>query len=295
MKLISTVICLTIILSIIPFFENDNDQDSYQELVAKTSATLAYRFAIISDGHYNESTWGDNKNGERNIAVVESMKTQSINHFIDLGDMIDEQFMYEYYPTIKSIYDSSGINYHTVCGNHDLPSVWASTFGYSEYYYNWTYGGNLAFIVLNSRDTTPAQINETQLEYLEDALNYYSTRLVFIFMHISNIKLAYPTIEPDGKDFQAICEAHSSHIGGVFSGHVHNYNIMTYEINSVYYSYAGTFGNGYEMGGLSPYPYRYHIVNVYSDWSIKIEAIDPDNEVDIYGSNAEYSPTGGGR
>lgn len=250
-------------------------------------STLIHTFAVGSDGHYGDVTYPDNLNGARNEVFVESLVENGAERFFDCGDLIDEWGYHAAYLSIKTIYDSAGIPFNVVAGNHDNAPIFLASFGYSSLHYNITHEF-MVWIILHSVATSPpSEINATQLTYLEDALDYYSDRLVFILMHVSNVKLAYPEMEAAGPNFQAIIESHANHIGGVFFGHVHNYNVMTYEVNSIRYSYAGTFGNGYPVGGVTPHPYRYLLVKVFDDWGVVIDCISPDDNTRLSASTAE--------
>lgn len=290
------IVCVFSISSFIFILGNQNESEK-NELKANTDSTLIYRFGVGACGHIGETVLeNSNPDGERNIILANSLVYQEVDRYFEIGDSLDDASFYSLYPTIKNIYDGMGIPYHLVRGNHDNGPYMLSTFGMNSYHYNITVG-DMVFLMMDSADhylpNPPAIMNATQMQYIEDALNYYDDRLVFILYHVSNVKLAYPAIEAQSDEFQALLESHSDHIGGVFTAHVHNYNIMTYEINSVYYSYAGTFGNGYSMGGLPYLPYRYLVVEVYDDWETRISSICPDDNTQIHGPNEAYTPTTG--
>lgn len=257
-------------------------------------ATIMYTFSVASCGHIGETSPDGNLAGERNQILADSIIANGGERHFELGDTIDETTKYELYPIVKTTYDDMGIPYHMVPGNHDNVPYFLSTFGYESSYYNVTYG-DMVWLMMNSSNhylpASPVEMNATQLQYIDDALNYYSDKLVFIMMHINHIKLSYPAIEVDSPAFQASVEAHADHIGGVFIGHSHNWQAITYEINSVRYSNAGTYGNDYAMGGVSYYPYRYLMVTIYDDWTTVIEGINPDTGGQVYGMGATYQPS----
>lgn len=258
-------------------------------------STIIYTFSVASDGHIGETMPnGTNWNGERNQVLADSVVANGAQRHFETGDILDETTEYELYPTVRAIYDAMGIPYHLVCGNHDNPSEFLDAFGYDSLHYNVTHG-DIVWLMMNSREhflpAGPVEMNATQLQYIDDALNYYSDKLVFIMLHINHIQLSYPEIEVDSPTFQASVEAHADHIGGVFVGHSHNWQAMTYDVNSVRYSNAGTYGNDYAMGGVSYYPYRYLMVTVYDDWTVIIEGVDPDTGGRVYGMGATYQPS----
>lgn len=247
----------------------------YSPGVAIAESTLAYTFGVGSDSHYGSPS---NLNGECDSCLISSLQQNNVQRHFALGDLVDGS------PSLhrcwKEKYDQLPLPYHVARGNHDgAEKVFMNAYGLDRLWYNVT-DGDLVWIVLDSANHyyphPPQPINATQLAYLENALSYYSDRLCFILMHVPQVKHFCPSMEASNPEFQAIVEAHSSSIGGIFAGHVHNHRFVSFEDDSVRYFYTGTVGSGY--GGRGQYSYL--VVGVYEHEGkyavdVRDRALDP--------------------
>ncbi len=264
------------------------DNASDPPLKARSSATLVSRFVCASEFHYGYTS---NLNGERTQDFVDSMAAYGgVQRFFCLGDIIE--LADPTYVLSKAILDSSGLPYSVTAGNHDNAANMKTAWGMSQLYYNVTVG-DIVWILLDASVSGTA-INATQMAYLNNTLNYYSTKLAFVLMHVGQVKLTWPALEAQNEAFKLIVQYHADHIGGVIMGHTHNYNLMTYEINSVRYSYDGVVGSNYTV--LWDGYYDYMVVDVYDTggtYTVNLKDVNVATLEPIYGTTATYTPDSG--
>jgi len=263
------------------------------------SSTFVYRFAVGSDLHRG---WESNPNGERDVEFIESLDSQAPIQKLFLNGDLTQSGGYAYlYPDIKNLYDNSGYPYYVIAGNHDehvaMAEIWDSGYNQFSDYYSITDGEIIWICLYGYWDydlSVSVDVNATQLTFLEETLDANPDKLAFIICHISQRKLAWPSLESENLAFHQILVDHSEQIGGVISSHVHNYGIMTYELDSIRYSYTGVIGSDYYELWFGYYDYI--IFEVYKDgavWTVETWNEDTNSGDAVYGCGATYTPDSG--
>jgi hypothetical protein len=296
-KLIAVIVFLVFIMMIVPIGVYKNDSNK-----AFTNSISPYTFIVASDGHWGYiSNLAGLKNNEL-INVIDNLtETATINRIFDIGDLCSNAGVLEAnYISIKAKYDSLGIPYHVTSGNHDSVALISSVFSMPLMYYT-VIDGDFVWIVVKS-DIAGIALSGAVLAFLEDSLDTYSDKLCFILMHINQQQIVSTALEVDYPAFGAILQTHKSHIGSVILGHIHDPNVelwpyypcgeaLTYEIEGIRYTYAGTYGSDYNA--MNPPPARYSFLNfrIYDmDTYYRITSWREDiiNEVVIEDTYSEY-------
>jgi len=241
-----------------------------EKISSSINAISPYSFIVASDGHWGyTSNLAGLKNNEL-INVIDNLtETATINRIFDIGDLCSNAGVLEAnYISIKNKYDSLGIPYHVTSGNHDSVALISSVFSMPLMYYT-VVDGDFVWIVVKS-DIAGIALSGAVLAFLEDSLDTYSDKLCFILLHINQQQIVSAALEVDYPAFGAILQTHKSHIGNVILGHIHDPNVelwpyypcaeaLTYEIEGIRYTYAGTYGSDYNA--MNPPPARYSFLN----------------------------------
>lgn len=199
-----------------------------------------YTWTAASDGHYG---YWSNPTGERHDELITRILADGTQRHFDLGDLSQDGDP-SHYPDIKSKYDSMGVPYHVVIGNHDDSAAVKATFGIPADGFYTIIDENYAWIVMPA-NIMYSQMTISQLTYLEAQLELLEDRLVFILAHVPQKKLqpGLGVSDVDSLQFIRIVEEHASHIGAVVFGHIHTPTVK--EVNGVHYVNAGTFGSAH--------------------------------------------------
>jgi len=153
-------------------------------------------------------------------------------------------------------------------GNHDLADevFWENLFGYPQYYNFST--GDYAFLLANTSNSVGDYLC-TNSSWIQEKLDFYSTKNVFIFMHITQI--SGWTIHGIGgigcPEFQEVILNHSN-VVGIFQGHDHNNDTCT-QANETTYCWDGRFGSNWGTNYMG-----YRIVEAYGNGTILTYQID---------------------
>lgn len=210
------------------------------------ATVTAYKFAVGGDDHYKDKAYpAANGWGNESRAYMAALKEDGVQRFFEVGDLTQEQGP-RAYSELAAIYNSSGIPYNVVLGNHDKGYL---PFGCQRILNNtglpYTVDvGPVVFIMMHAVNMT--NFNSSTISWLGVTLAQHRNQICFIMMHIMHKKLGYPSVEMEDAGFTALVEAHANHIGAVIAGHIHEYRTPhTYVVNGVHYTYSGTIGEGY--------------------------------------------------
>ncbi len=225
-------------------------------IISNPLGTPEFTFAAASDGH---SSYESNPDGRMQIALVNSVRVRSLDMIFDLGDLIHDnsrnQSVMGNYTKIKGIYDGSGIPYHVAMGNHDDYRAFNLVFPSSLDYY--VTKDNFIMIILNASTWPVANLNDTQIAFLNDTLNSHKESLAFVMCHEGRKQLNWPDSDPNGEAndtrFQRIIESNYYHMGGVLVAHSHCAGSIAG--NKTFFTYTGTYGSTYQNGFNTPIGY----------------------------------------
>lgn len=217
------------------------------------------RFMIASDLHYGVKDYNRRFNDIVNWSNNES-SSRGLNYIFFNGDT-DQKGISSYpenFTTIKNNYFSKlKTPYYVITGSHDAPkdATWKLNWGYPT---NYAFShGNYTFILLNTANATGGIVlaNNT---YLQDQLNIYQDKKIFIFMHVP--QRVWTKYDRDNPVFQNLLVVNKN-IVGVFYGHDHDRDFCVF-IDSVYQCWDGhndDWGTNYR---------GYRIVEIYDNGTI---------------------------
>ncbi len=252
-------------------------------IISNPLGTPEFTFAAASDGH---SSYESNLDGRMQTALINSVKHRSLDMIFDVGDLIHDNSgnhsMIANYTNIKGIYDGSGIPYHVAMGNHDDYRAFNLVFpGSLDYYVT---KDNFIMIVLNASTWPVANLNDTQITFLNDTLISHKESLAFVMCHEGRKQLNWPDSDPNGEAndtrFQQIIESNYYHMGGVLVAHSHCAGSIAE--NKTFFTYTGTYGSTYQNGFNTPMGYSTVAIfknSSASGYSIKIwyEVLGPNS------------------
>ncbi len=178
-----------------------------------------FSFIVCGDSHTNEEVYQK---------IIQKANENQVKFLVDLGDITRVGAESEF-TDFKSLVNGLKIPYYVVCGNHDVlnsDSFFKKYFG--DTYYSWNYN-DVHFIVLD--DTTDENVfSEKQLGWLENDLQDYKEKLVFIFVHkppkcpfVTSDLLEFEGKESDQRIERFLDIAREYKIDKIYSGHIHNH------------------------------------------------------------------------
>lgn len=192
---------------------------------------------------------------------------------VDTGDVSesgsrDELMLY------MNLVDESGLEFHTVPGNHDVGSGGVSQ-EYEEiigpYYYSFDYAGDHFVIVDNADDQTG--IDDSQMQWLgEDLAASNGMRHQFVFAHIPIADARLPSGHVSGekggeglRSGRQLVElaGDSPNVEAFFFGHIHAY--LAYQIGGIDAFVTGGAGAPLYFPESAGGYYHYLLVSVYPD------------------------------
>lgn len=204
------------------------------------------RFMIASDLHYGTKDYDKRFRDVVNWSNNESNSRLGLNYIFFNGDT-DQKGISSYpenFTIIKNDYFSKLLTpYYVITGSHDAPNdtTWKLNWGYPT---NYAFShGNYTFILLNTANAIGRNIlaNNT---YLQDQLNIYPDRKIFIIVHVSqrvwtNWSFWKNTTvnDQDNPGFQNLLLANKN-IVGVFYGHDHDRDFCVFA-DGVYQCWDG--------------------------------------------------------
>lgn len=186
------------------------------------------RIVQITDlhiGQVGEDTYGVDVRANF-LALLDEAAKCTPDLVVLSGDLCYRDGDAQIYDWVKSQMDASGLPYELLSGNHDDPALMARTFGREGllkeaalYYTKEVQGQRLIFL-----DSTPRQISEAQLSWLEAALKQIDGAAL-VFMHHPPVLAGLPFMDKNHAlinraAVQAVFESHP-HPVYVFTGHYH--------------------------------------------------------------------------
>lgn len=219
-----------------------------------TGRTAPFRFAVIADTHINPS---DNDHispfeshrltNARMLHTVDILNALEPDLVVHVGDMVHPVPEAVTYPVAAARFKETvaGLKapLHCVPGNHDIGDKLADYVPaggirdtYIDLYrvhfgadYHAFEAGGCAFIVINtSLINSGFEQEAVQARWLEDQLNHFRTKRVFVCMHYPPFIASddeaghYDNLDQPGRQwFVDLIRKHR--VAGVFTGHVHNF------------------------------------------------------------------------
>ncbi|MFA7190498.1 MAG: hypothetical protein WC117_10495 [Sphaerochaetaceae bacterium] len=244
-----------------------------------SSETPVFKFAVLSDIHAGVGDWQAQLND-----TISSLNSESLDYIVLNGDNINGGYeatedMKNEMLNLKTNYlDRLSAPYHYGVGNHDCYLSPNFVINNSEFYDIWGYytdstdvKGAYAFIYCNmSADRKCANI-----PYLNQQLDIYRDKKVFVVMHGSQIGLVEESVK-----YPAFAQAISNHnnVVAVLNGHDHNEDGVVLAYDGVYNCWDGRVGDNW---GLNYYGYR--IFEIYDDGQILTYqySVNPSNIVNM--------------
>lgn len=235
---------------------------------ATSVPSIAFRFAIASDGHYGQP---DTPFEQYHREFVRWMNQEKLQKGLDLivinGDVIHDEptLLYD----VKNVFKHLNTPYFVTRGNHDrvAADVWESTWGYAT---NHSFvRNNYAFILLDTSNEKGEYIC-ADYNYLQQQLEQHKDKeSIFVFMHISQKLWASHSV-----DCPEICTLleNTPNVKAIFHGHDHfqdGHKIA----NNKPYLFDGHFG-----GSWGTHYRGYRIVEIYKDSTWKTYQYNPTAE-----------------
>lgn len=205
--------------------------------------------------------------------IIESAKENGARFMVDTGDVSgngsrDELMLY------KNLVDESGLEFHTVPGNHDVGSGGVSQ-EYEEiigpYYFSFDYAGDHFIIIDNADDRTG--IDDRQMQWLsEDLATNNGMAHQFVFAHIPMADASLPSEHVSGekggeglRSGRQLVElaVDSPNVEAFFFGHIHAY--LAYQLDGIDAYVTGGAGAPLYFPESAGGYYHYLLVSVYPD------------------------------
>lgn len=238
------------------------------------SSRPLYIFAVCGDNR----TMGIESGVLQRIIV--SAKARGARFMVDTGDISesgsrDELMLY------RDFVEDSGLEFHTVPGNHDVGSGGVSQ-EYEEiigpYYYSFYYAGDHFIILDNADDRTG--INDSQMQWLSaDLAANFGKPHQFIFAHIPIADSSLPSDHVSGekggeglRSGQQMVEQARAYpnVDAFFFGHIHAY--LAYQLDGIDAYVTGGAGAPLYFPESAGGYYHYLLVSVYPE-GVKVEVV----------------------
>lgn len=205
-----------------------------------------FRFLVASDGHYGEPGVSYRSNYLNFTDWVKKEKEQKgLDLFVFNGDLVHDRP--DYLEEVKSYFDSTGVDYLVVRGNHDTISEqkWTNLFGQEI---DFTYHiGPIAFLSCRTSDDQGKYLCADRNWLANEFKKNSAYRFLFLFLHISQGGWT-----EHGIHCQEVIDLLDNHpqITAVFHGHDHQEFHLRRSLNTVYFfdGYIGASWGGDTIG-----------------------------------------------
>lgn len=245
------------------------------DFVLPSKNKIQLRFAIASDGHYGQpGTLFDVYHDEMVAWLNAEKKDRGIDFTMINGDLFHNEVTF--LPQIKKKFDGLQMPYYVSHGNHDMVNEanWAETWGIK--WHHVFEQKEIAFLVLNTADTTGNYICPDLVWTKEQLEKYQSKKQLFVFMHITPFswtKNGIPCPELTEMFYK------QDNLKAVFHGHDHDQDNVK-ENNGKYYFFdshiAGNWGTDYR---------GYRIVEILKSGAIVTYQMNPSTKQKINSNN----------
>jgi len=248
------------------------------------TVTMAPAGTVSSQPLYIFAVCGDNRTMgiESGVLqrIIESAKARGARFMVDTGDISesgsrDELMLY------RDFVEDSGLEFHTVPGNHDVGSGGVSQ-EYEEiigpYYYSFYYAGDHFIILDNADDRTG--IDDSQMQWLSaDLAANFGKPHQFIFAHIPIADSSLPSDHVSGekggeglRSGQQMVEQARAYpnVDAFFFGHIHAY--LAYQLDGIDAYVTGGAGAPLYFPESAGGYYHYLLVSVYPE-GVKVEVV----------------------
>ncbi len=192
-----------------------DDKKNQEEITGESD----FSFIVCGDSHSNEEVYKK---------IIQKANEEQVDFLVDLGDITRVGAESEFID-FKFLVNSLKIPYYIVIGNHDVlngDELFNNYFGYT--YYSWDKSG-VHFVVLDDV-TDENAFSEEQLNWLENDLNSYKEKSVFIFVHkppkcpfVTSELLKFKGEEADERIERFFNIANKNNVDKIYSGHIHNH------------------------------------------------------------------------
>ncbi len=241
---------------------------------------LALKFAIVADSHQ------DNDNLAKALSIA---KTQGAKFVIGLGDYSDTGRL-EDLEQAKSVFESSGLPFYTIAGDHDLwvareqgfdpLTVFSQVFG-SAYQ---SFGdSNISFVLLFNSDKYLG-VDQVQLDWLQEQLqNTTEDKKIMVFLHEpiyhptsdqtmgsarkNENKQASPAIQSQAEALRKLFK--ETGVVGVFAGDIHSFTQYQDPESDIRMVTVGAISQ--DRNTKAP---RFVLIDVYTDGSYNVEDME---------------------
>jgi predicted phosphodiesterase len=230
--------------------------------VANFTGGGAYRFGVVGDLHYRDSTA---------TLIAESAKTRALDFFILVGDFINQPNSDEYNWALSLSEKFAGPVY-AAYGNHEgfrdgYMNFYRRLFGTTNF--SFTHKGDF-FLVLDSADQS---ISREIFRYAESELGASGSGLKMMFMHVPPFDESGMRNNSFNSRFQAarfLNMALDHGVDIVFAGHIHSY--QDFYVDAIRNVIVGTGGGRPEQ--FDGVGIRYAILHSNAAGGYELETVD---------------------
>lgn len=236
--------------------------ETRSETVANFTGGGAYRFGVVGDLHYRDSTAS---------RIAESARTRGLDFFLLVGDFINQPNSDEYNWAL-ALSDQFAGPVYAAYGNHEgfrqgYMNFYRSLFGTTNY--SFSHNGDF-FLVLDSADQS---ISREVYRYAESELNQSGSALKMMFMHVPPFDEFGMRNNSFNSRFQAarfLNMALDKGVDIVFAGHIHTY--QEFRVDAIRNVIVGTGGGRPEQfDGIG---IRYVILHADGTGGYQLETVD---------------------
>lgn len=236
--------------------------ETRSETVANFTGGGAYRFGLVGDLHYRNSTA---------TLIAESARTRGLDFFLLVGDFVDHPDNDEYSWAL-ALSDKFAGPVYTAYGNHEgfrdgYMRFYRNLFGTTNY--SFTHKGDFFLIV----DSANQSISREIYRYAESELAQSNSALKMLFMHVPPFDEFGMRNNSFNSRFQAarfLNMALDQGVDAVFAGHIHTY--QEFWVDAIHNVVVGTGGGRPEkFDGVG---IRYVIVHSDGAGQYRIEKVD---------------------
>lgn len=230
--------------------------------VANFTGGGAYRFGVVGDLHYRDSTAS---------RIAESARSRGLDFFLLVGDFVNQPNSDEYSWAL-ALSDKFAGPVYTAYGNHEgfregYMNFYRGLFGTTNYAF--THKGDF-FLVLDSADQS---ISREVYRYAESELNQSGSALKMMFMHVPPFDEFGMRNNSFNSRFQAarfLNMALDKGVDIVFAGHIHTY--QEFWVDAIRNVIVGTGGGRPEQfDGIG---IRYVILHSDGAGNYQLETVD---------------------
>lgn len=236
--------------------------ETRNETVTNFTGGGAYRFGVVGDLHYRDSTAS---------RIAESARSRGLDFFLLVGDFVNQPNSDEYSWAL-ALSDKFAGPVYTAYGNHEgfregYMNFYRGLFGTTNYAF--THKGDF-FLVLDSADQS---ISREVYRYAESELNQSGSALKMMFMHVPPFDEFGMRNNSFNSRFQAarfLNMALDKGVDIVFAGHIHTY--QEFWVDAIRNVIVGTGGGRPEQfDGIG---IRYVILHSDGAGNYQLETVD---------------------